>query len=153
MFTPHWQLASFSELSTSMLYRILLERQAVFIVEQRCAYPDIDTLDYQALHLIGYPTSHTEEILAYLRILPPDTRFNEPSLGRILTPQKYRKQGLGKLLMKQAIYYSTHAYPTFSLRISAQAYLEKFYQSFDFTTVSSPYLEDNIPHIEMLRSH
>ncbi|MES2206492.1 MAG: GNAT family N-acetyltransferase [Pseudomonadota bacterium] len=153
MFTPHWQLASFSELSTSTLYRILLERQAVFIVEQHCAYPDIDTLDYQALHLIGYPTSHSDEILAYLRILPPNTRYSEPSLGRILTPQKYRNRGLGKLLMEQGIYYCNQFHPNFSLRISAQAYLKKFYESFDFKTVSSPYLEDNIPHIDMLRTY
>ncbi len=149
--TPHWQLASFSALSTQQLYHILMERQAVFVVEQNCAYQDIDKLDAQALHLIGYPEIDSEKILAYLRILPPNTRFSELSLGRIFTPYNYRGQGLGKLLMQQALYFVNKYYPHASVRISAQSYLEKFYQSFDFKTISPVYLEDNIPHIEMLR--
>lgn len=144
-----WQWYRMSELSARQLYALIAARVAVFVVEQNCPYQDLDGLDARAEHLVGWSGT---QIAAYLRLLPPRTRFDEPSLGRILTTEAFRARGLGRELVLKGLRRAAECYPMHPVRISAQAHLDKFYGSLGFKVVSPPYLEDGIPHVEMLRS-
>jgi len=146
--TIQWQIARLEDFPLKPLYAILAAREAVFVVEQTCPYQELDGLDFQAHHLVGWAEGR---VAAYLRMLEPATRFAEPSIGRFLTTHDFRGQGLGREAMTRAIEFIASTYPGQNIRISAQTYLEHFYGSFDFRTVSEPYPEDGIPHIEMLR--
>jgi ElaA protein len=148
-----WQWLLFNELSRDQLYEILKVRQAVFTVEQDCAYQDADDLDQRSWHLMGWRNDPEEKTLvAYLRVVIPGSKYPEPSMGRILVARSVRRTGLGKTLMREAITRTLTEYPGSSIRISAQQHLENFYSTFGFTTVSEPYDEDGIPHVEMLRN-
>jgi len=147
-----WQWSSFEELSLHELYEVSKVRQAIFVVEQDCVYQDADGLDQVAWHLIGWDEdTGMKKIVAYLRVVFPGKKFPEPSIGRVLVTPESRKKGLGKQLTSEAIARIADEYPNAAIRISAQQYLEKFYSEFGFKTVSKPYEEDGIPHIEMLR--
>lgn len=145
-----WVFKDFSKLSIEEMYEVMQLRQEVFIVEQDCPYLDADGKDQQSHHLLGYDTEGV--LVAYLRLLPPGVSYSEISLGRIVTSTKYRGKGIGKMLMKQGINESELLYGKVSIRISAQSYLIPFYRAFGFEIIGSEYLEDNIPHTEMLRS-
>ncbi|MCL7987657.1 GNAT family N-acetyltransferase [Sphingobacterium sp. lm-10] len=144
-----WTLLPFHELSTIELYEILQCRSEVFVVEQNCVYQDIDDKDPHCLHLIGREKSDGP-IAAYTRIVPPGISFAEPSIGRVLTTAPYRRHSYGKLLMRKSIDMVKQHYPNQMIRIGAQTYLDKFYQSLGFIPVGEPYDEDGIQHIEML---
>jgi ElaA protein len=144
-----WQWCRLGELSAEQLYAVLAARVAIFVVEQNCAYQDLDGLDGDAEHLIAWSGT---EVAGYLRVLAPGTRFADPSIGRIITTQPFRGSGHGRELVAKGIERTRLRYPGRPVRISAQQYLEKFYGAFGFATVSEPYLEDNIPHVEMLLS-
>lgn len=147
--TLRWQLSSFNDLTAAQLYTLLQARTAVFVVEQQCVFQDMDGKDPDCLHLLGW--NDEQQLTAYLRIVPPQIIFAEASLGRVLTTSAGRRGGYGKLLLAEGIRQASRLYPGSDLRISAQQYLERFYQSFGFQTVSDQYLEDDIPHVEMLR--
>jgi len=148
----NWQWSSFEELSREDLFVILKVRQAVFVVEQNCPYQDADDLDPVSWHLMGWHEGATgRELVAYLRVVFPGKKYPEPSIGRVLTTASVRGTGVGKTLTGEAITRIALEYPHMSIRISAQQYLEKFYSEFGFETVSDPYDEDGIPHIEMVR--
>ena len=142
----NWSCREFGELSSEDLYGILRLRAEVFVVEQDCVYQDPDGLDQQSLHVCGYENG---ALVCYARITPPGTRFPEPSIGRVVTRKSSRGGGLGVLLMREAIARGQALWPQASLTISAQQYLENFYGALGFTTVSEPYDEDGIPHIQM----
>jgi len=144
-----WRVERFDELSLDRLYAILAARVAVFVVEQDCPYQDLDGLDDSGLHVSAWSG---RAVLAYARVLPPGRRFSEPSIGRVLTMQQVRRTGLGRELMRRSIDVADRLFPQQGLRISAQHYLERFYSELGFETVSDPYPEDGIPHIEMLRA-
>jgi ElaA protein len=144
-----WHCALFSELSPKALYEILKARAEVFVVEQRCAYLDLDGIDEHAHHLVLQ--NERGDLLAYARLIPPTVKFEEASIGRVLTTQRARGNGYGRLLMRESISRLNALYPNSPIRISAQAYLEAFYNSFGFVRISDEYDEDGIPHIEMLR--
>jgi ElaA protein len=146
-FDVKWQWCRLGDLSAAQLYAVLAARIAIFVVEQNCAYQDLDGLDGDAEHLIAWSGA---EVAGYLRVLGPGTRFAEPSIGRIIIAKEFRRSGLGRELVAQGIERARRRYPGSALRISAQVYLEKFYASFGFATASEPYLEDNIPHVEMV---
>lgn len=149
----NWEWSSFEALSADDIFEVLKVRQAVFVVEQNCPYPDIDELDRAAWHLMAWQEgSAGRTLVAYLRVVFPGRKFAEPSIGRVLTAPAARGQGLGKLLIAQGIQHALAEYPAAAIRISAQKRLEKFYAEFGFETVSAPYDEDGIPHIEMLRN-
>lgn len=148
---PDWSLKPFAALTPAELQAIHRARQAVFVVEQNCAYQDADDYDAVSHHLCGW-TAGQGALLAYLRILPPGARYGEASLGRVITTAAGRGRGLGKLLLRQGITVCGQLHPGHPIRISAQHYLERFYQAAGFETVSEPYLEDNIPHIAMRRA-
>ena len=140
-------IKSFEELNKAEFYQIVQLRIEVFIVEQNCPYPDLDGKDQEAQHMW---IEDKGEIVCYLRINPAGSRFAEPSLGRIVTKKSHRKQGLAEVLINKAINLVCEK-ESRAIRISAQCYLEKYYEKFGFLKASEEYLEDDIPHIEMLR--
>jgi ElaA protein len=147
-----WQRSSFADLTPAQLYEVLARRQQVFILEQTCLYPDMDGLDLEAHHLLGWRIENGKrELAAYLRILAPGAKYTEMSIGRVLTTPAARGSGAGRELLARGIEYAEHLHPGHRIKIGAQAYLEQFYQSFGFQTISEPYDEDGIMHIDMLR--
>jgi ElaA protein len=148
--TRTWILRHHRDLSCDELYRILAFRQQIFVVEQGCAYLDADGKDLTAHHLWLEERAVADTIVACLRILPPGARFAEASLGRIAIIRSERGHGLGHDLVRRGIEACTTLHGD-AIRISAQSYLEGFYQHHGFTRCSSEYLEDDIPHLEMLR--
>jgi ElaA protein len=147
-----WQWRSFAELSNADLYEVLALRQHVFMLEQQCFYNDIDGFDQAAHHLLGWRTVDGKRALAaYLRCLAPGAKYDEMSLGRVITSQGARGTGAGRALLARGIEHAARLHPGQPIRIGAQQYLERFYASFGFETVSAPYDEDGIMHIEMLR--
>ena len=147
-----WQLSSFNDLTPADLYEVLAQRQDVFILEQTCLYPDIDGLDPVAHHLLGWRTvDGKRRLAAYLRILGPGVKYDEMSLGRVITTKAERGSGAGRLLLAEGIACAERLHPGHRIRIGAQQYLEKFYLGFGFYTVTAPYDEDGIMHIDMLR--
>ena len=147
-----WQWRSFAELTSSELYEVLAQRQHVFVLEQQCLYDDIDGLDLAAHHLLGWRTiDGKRQLAAYLRCLAPGAKYTEMSLGRVLTAKAARGSGIGRELLEQGILRAERQHPGHAIRIGAQQYLEAFYASFGFVTISAPYQEDDITHIDMLR--
>ena len=144
----NWEFKNFSELTLESLYDIMRLRQEVFILEQNCPYLDADGKDIHSYHLLGYLNS---ELVAYLRLVMPGISYDELSFGRILTSKKIRGKGVGKLLMEEGIKQSKIIYGNIPNRISAQKYLKKFYNEFGFKEIGKEYLEDGIPHIEMIK--
>ncbi|ROI07831.1 GNAT family N-acetyltransferase [Chryseobacterium sp. H3056] len=144
-----WQVKSFSELSTQQLYKILQARIDVFVVEQNCPYPETDGYDDKALHLWAEKNG---EIAAYCRIFAAGIKYEVPSIGRVLTTEKFRGQNFGKGLIKIAVDIVETRFNTTQIQISAQDYLLKFYQEFGFQSTGNSYLEDDIPHTEMRRN-
>ncbi|AVQ47084.1 acetyltransferase [Clostridium botulinum B str. Osaka05] len=143
----NFKIKKFNELTVEEIYEILKIRNEVFIVEQKCPYDDCDGKDKNAYHLF-----YMEEgkVISYLRILEKGLSYDEISIGRVLVDKDYRGKGLARKSILQAIDFIQNNLKENSIRISAQHYLMDFYKSFGFEPVSEVYLEDNIPHIEML---
>ena len=139
----------FGELGVDALYDALQLRCRVFILEQG-AYLDPDGLDRVAWHLLGRTPDGS--LGAYLRVVDPGQKYAEPSVGRVITAPELRGCGLGRVLMHEALLRCAQTWPGQALRISAQEHLQVFYGEFGFLPVGEPYLEDDIPHIEMLRT-
>jgi ElaA protein len=149
-----WQWLSFAQLGADALYSVMAQRQQVFVLEQQCLYQDLDGLDLDAWHLLawdGQQEGGRRHLVAYLRCLAPGIKYDEVSLGRVLTAQSARRQGLGRMLMGQAVQRAGQQFPGHGIRISAQLYLQHFYAGFGFLPTSAPYDEDGIAHVEMLR--
>jgi ElaA protein len=148
----HWQWSRFSELTPHDLYAIVRLREAVFIVEQNCPYPDADGRDPGAWHLLGWREGSPERTLvAYTRVFEPGVRYREGSLGRVVTAPNARGEGIGKALMAEALRRIESLAPGQPIKIAAQRRLEDFYLGFGFRTISAPYEEDGIIHVDMLR--
>lgn len=145
----NWKIKSFEELSNIELYKILQLRIDVFMLEQNCLYPECDDKDIHAQHLFGMDE---HGVVAYARLLPPGISYKDASIGRVIVTEKYRSQKLGYTLMQKAIERINNDFAPMSIRISAQVHLLRFYENLGFRKVSDEYLEDNIPHIEMLFS-
>lgn len=147
-----WQWLAFDDIPNADLYELLRQRQQVFVLEQQCLYPDLDGDDQAAHHLLAWRIENGQrELAAYLRCLAPGARYTEMSLGRVLTTQAARGLGIGRQLLEQGIAHAERLHPGHRIRIGAQAHLESFYASFGFATISAPYDEDGISHIDMLR--
>ncbi|HEV7229794.1 MAG TPA: GNAT family N-acetyltransferase [Bacteroidia bacterium] len=144
-----WKISHFTELSIQELYDVFHLRIAVFVVEQNCSYQDADGKDQSSWHVMGFDGEGT--LRAYSRILPAGISFPEASIGRVITSDKARGTGAGRELMLQSLSFLKTKFGDIPVRIGAQSYLKKFYSSFGFDVVSAEYLEDNIPHVEMLR--
>lgn len=143
-----WKIKTFEQLSTKELYQILKIRQEVFIVEQTCYYLDADDADQVAVHIWA---EFEGKIAAYCRIFDAAIKYSESSIGRVLTHPKFRNLKLGKTLMKIALSSIHGRFGDVAVRISAQDYLLKFYEDFGFVNTGKHYLEDEIPHTEMLK--
>ena len=141
-------IKAFEELSLQELYQLLQLRSEVFVVEQDCVYQDIDGKDAKALHVLG---SVNEEVVAYTRIFPPGFYFEQAAIGRVVVNMKQRKNGLGHDILKASIEAIGEHYNTETIKLSAQTYLTKFYESHGFRQTGEGYLEDGIPHIAMLK--
>jgi ElaA protein len=139
----------FSELTTIELYAILQLRSEVFVVEQDCVYQDIDYKDQKAIHVLGYKN---EKLIAYTRIFKPGDYFKEASIGRVVVAQNERKFRYGFVIMEHSIKAVKDFFNETIIKISAQKYLKKFYESLDFEQVGEEYLEDDIPHIPMIKN-
>ncbi len=144
-----WQIKSFETLTVSELYAILKLRSEVFVVEQNCAYLDIDGKDPLALHLIGV---YNDQIVACTRLFKPGITYDEASIGRVVVAADYRDKKWGKELMLQSISAIKHQFGESQITIGAQLYLKKFFESLGFVQSSEMYLEDDIPHIKMYLS-
>ncbi|MGY0408077.1 MAG: GNAT family N-acetyltransferase [Polaribacter sp.] len=141
-------IKSFSELTIDELYAILQLRSEVFVVEQNCVYQDLDRKDQKSLHVFGIKN---DKIVAYTRIFKPGDYFKNASIGRVVVAASERKYGFGHHLMKASIKAIKTNFKVDEITISAQVYLKKFYESHGFLKVRESYLEDGIPHIEMLK--
>ncbi len=141
-----FKIKRFNELSTIELYEILQLRSEVFVVEQNCVYQDIDGKDEKAIHVLGY---YEGVLAAYSRLFKPNEYFADSSIGRVIVRPSHRDKKLGHDLMKASIDAVKELFHETNITISAQLYLQKFYESHGFVTVGESYLEDDIPHIEM----
>ncbi len=137
----------FSELTLNELYTILQLRAEIFVVEQDCVFNDLDNLDQLATHLF---IEKENEIIAYARLLKPGTRFPDYSIGRVVVKESERGTGLGKELMQQAQNFIFEEWGAVKIKISAQKYLQRFYEDLGFKIVTDEYLEDGIPHFGMM---
>ena len=141
-----FKIKRFNELFISDLYQVLQLRAKVFVVEQNCVYQDLDDKDLKSLHLCAWMDN---QLAAYCRLLPPGVSYPEASIGRIATALTYRKAGYGRQLVQSAIDLTLEKFGCKKITISAQAYLQHFYESFGFVNTGEMYLEDHIPHIKM----
>jgi ElaA protein len=142
-----WLCKKFDALTPHELYAIIQLRNEVFVVEQDCVFQDADNKDQHCYHLMGWQQNI---LAAYSRILPPEISYSESSIGRIVTSPNARGNGIGRELVKQSIEELYILFGKIPIKIGAQMYLQKFYESFGFKQTSDIYLEDDIPHIEML---
>jgi ElaA protein len=144
-----WIVRNFHELHVVELYAILRLRNEVFVVEQNCPYQDCDNKDQSCYHLMCIDQ---DRLLAYTRLVPPGISYSEPSIGRVVTSPSVRRTGLGIQLMERSIEEAKKLFGDLPIRIGAQLYLLKFYQSLGFKEEGEIYDEDGIPHIEMVKS-
>ena len=144
---PTWQWRKFDELSLRQLHQILRLRQQVFVVEQNCAYEDIDGWDDKATHLLA--VAATDDLLGCCRVFAPGVRFAEANIGRILVCSTNRGQGLGHELVCRGKAFFAANFPSEPIKIAGQAHLQTFYGSHGFVTESDEYLVDDIPHVDM----
>lgn len=145
----NWVIKKFEDLSTTELYKILQLRAEVFVVEQNCPYQDVDNKDFESYHVSGY---QGEDLVAYSRIVKANISYDEISIGRVVVSPNNRGEKLGVAVMEVCLNFINDELGSQSIRISAQSHLEKFYADLGFVPTGKQYLEDGIPHIEMLKS-
>lgn len=143
----NWKIKKFNELNIEEIYKILALRNEIFIVEQECPYLDCDDKDLNSYHLF---LRENGEIVSYLRILEKGVSYDEISIGRVAVKKSYRGKGISRKMMLKAIEFIENNLSENTIKIQAQAYLLDFYSSLGFKAVSEEYLEDNIPHIDMI---
>lgn len=138
----------FHQLDINTLYDMLQLRTEVFVVEQDCVYQDLDGKDQKALHIIG---TLAGKVVAYTRCFKPGDYFEQASIGRVVVHKDHRKDGFGHDIMNASVKAIEEVYKTKTIKLSAQTYLTKFYNSHGFYEVGEGYLEDGIPHIAMIK--
>ena len=143
----NWICKPFEELSPKELYAILQLRNEVFVVEQNCVFQDADDKDQPSWHLMAWSD---DRLAGYTRLVPAGISYPETSIGRVVTFPKMRKSGIGKELMERSIQMIFQLWDKQPIRIGAQVYLKRFYESFGFQQCSNIYMEDNIEHIQMI---
>ena len=142
------KVKEFEALTTSELYDLMALRSAVFVVEQDCVYQDLDYKDQKALHVLGYDQG---VLVAYTRVFAPGDYFEKASIGRVIVAKTHRSKQLGHAIMRTSISALLERYDLDQIDISAQSYLERFYQTHGFTATGDEYLEDGIPHKKMIK--
>ncbi|MDY2947240.1 MAG: GNAT family N-acetyltransferase [Mannheimia varigena] len=141
-----WQAKTFEQLTTAELFEIYQARTAVFVVEQNCPYQEVDDKDLEAVHLFA---KNAKNLTAYCRLIPSD---DDVHIGRVLVAKEARGSGLARELVQKAMDYCREHFPAQPIHAQAQSYLQGFYESFGFKAVSGVYLEDGIPHLDMVYS-
>jgi ElaA protein len=146
-----WEVKTFQQLTVEQLFEVLQLRVNVFVVEQECSYPELDDFDrhVETRHLSG--RDECDQLMAYARILSPGLNYCEVSIGRFVVKAAARGKGIGHELLRNALDVIRKCWPGSVIRISAQEYLQGFYEQHGFTRVSAMYLEDGIPHVEMVK--
>ena len=145
-----WEFKTFDALTAAEVYAFLKLRSEVFVVEQNCVFLDMDDKDQMCHHLLGYKGNL---LAAYTRIVPMGVSYPDyPSIGRVITSPQARGEGLGKILMEESIQRLFSLYGHVPIKIGAQLYLKKFYESLGFVQCGDVYDEDGIPHLPMLRA-
>ncbi|MGT2785196.1 GNAT family N-acetyltransferase [Streptococcus merionis] len=139
-----WIIKTFDDLTTRELHVIYKLRVGVFVVEQSCAYPEVDDADLTCLHGMKWERS---ALVGYFRLIEAEDGVH---LGRVIVAPNFRRTGLGRELVSYALQVARERFPEMVIHAQAQAYLENFYASFGFQPVSEVYLEDGIPHLDML---
>ncbi len=149
--TIEWVCKHHSDLGKEQLYALLKLRSEVFVVEQKCAYPDLDGQDLEGdtYHLMGW---EDDQLKAYLRLLDPQSQGGDVVIGRVITAPQARGQGVGHEMMEQALKQAEKHWPQVPIYLSAQAHLQGYYGKYGFVVAGEEYLEDGIPHIGMRRS-
>ena len=142
------EIKAFNELTLNSLYEVLQLRAEVFVVEQNCPYQDVDGKDQKAMHILGY---HKEQLVAYTRVFKPGYYFDNASIGRVVVKENARQYGFGKDIMKASITFIEDTLDLSTIELSAQTYLKKFYNDLGFKEIGEGYLEDDIPHIRMIK--
>ena len=149
----HWHVLAFNQLSLEQLYQIIKLRVDIFVVEQNCPYSDLDNLDQHSRHLFA---TENDQIIAYTRLIPPGVVHkgslleNQAAIGRVVISELARGRKMGYELMQRSINAVWEDTPNIPIKIGAQQHLENFYGKLGFKTISDMYLEDDIPHIDML---
>jgi ElaA protein len=143
-----FECKKFDDLTPKQFYEIIHLRNEVFVVEQNCVFQDADHKDEDAYHFMLW---NDNELAGYTRLLAPGLAYEQMSIGRVVTSPKYRRKGIGKQLMEESIKACYRSFGQGSIKIGAQLYLKKFYESFDFLQVGEQYIEDGIPHIYMIK--
>ncbi|TLU75536.1 GNAT family N-acetyltransferase [Mannheimia varigena] len=141
-----WQAKTFEQLTTAELFEIYQARTAVFVVEQNCPYQEVDDKDLQAVHFFA---KNAKNLTAYCRLIPAEDGVH---IGRVLVVKEQRGEGLARELVQKAMDYCREHFPSQPIHAQAQSYLQGFYESFGFKAVSDVYLEDGIPHLDMVYS-
>lgn len=139
-------IKSFKDLTSLEVYQLAALRQAVFIVEQNCPYPDLDNLDLNCWHLLLFDNAISSTLIGCLRIIPPTKQGLATSLGRLVVEKEKRQYGLGTKLMKAGVKNALEMWPDHGITLSGQAHLKRFYENLDFEAVGDIYNEDGIPH-------
>ncbi|GAC1377102.1 MAG: GNAT family N-acetyltransferase [Hymenobacter sp.] len=147
--TLTWTTKPYPELTLTELYELLQLRVAVFVVEQNCPFQDLDGQDNRAYHLLGRTAAG--ELAAYARLFDAGISNEQVAIGRVAVASAHRRTGLGQELLQQAIAQCAVLFGAQPIKLGAQQYLERFYQSFGFAQCGEGYLEDGIPHLPMLR--
>lgn len=143
-----WQIKFYTELTTNEFHDIIALRLKAFVVEQNCSYLDLDGKDKKCYHLLcrdGFG-----RVIATARILPPNLAYSEVSVGRVVIDESIRGKGVGHELMVKCMNFISEEFGNVPVRISAQSHLEKYYNKHGFIGTGKEYLEDDIPHMEML---
>ena len=148
----NWVLKKYKDLTLDEFHSILQLRIDVFVVEQDCPYPELDGKDKQAYHFFAFAEGNPTQIIAYTRIFKPGNYYNEAAIGRVVVHSDHRKEGLGVQLMKRSIDQIESMFQTKKIKIGAQTYLQKFYESLGFKKIGKDYIEDGIPHIHMIKT-
>ena len=142
----YWYLLE--EMGPVLLYDMLALRQGIFVVEQSCIYQDLDGLDKSALHLL---VRKSGKIVACLRLLTTDSQYEGLRIGRVAVSAGSRSMGIARAMMHKVIEKAEQDFSTKIISLNAQTYLQEFYESIGFRISGEPFLEDGIPHIEMLK--
>ncbi|MGH8446291.1 MAG: GNAT family N-acetyltransferase [Solimonas sp.] len=145
-----WRWHAWRDLDIDTLYECLRLRVDIFVVEQKCPYPELDGLDDRCEHLTVRDAAG--KLLGYLRLLPPGLKVPEPALGRLVVSAGARGHGLARALVQEGVRAAQARYPEQDIYLSGQQHLEDFYASLGFQVISQPYLEDGIWHVDMLKA-
>ena len=141
------QIKKLQNLTSLELYKLYKLRTDIFVVEQECAYPEVDEADLLAQHVLGLVG---DNVLACARVVPPGAVYQYPSIGRVAVQRNQRGKGYGRQVFDFALRKAQELYPHQTLKIQAQVYLEHFYRDFGFETVSGKYLDAGVEHVDML---